>query len=102
MHASTKTVKRIVAATVVVLGASGVAGALTMVDAGDHPAMARRVGPEVPVAPRVEHSNVPAASKGDRAKTRNTGEVATTRREHIDTRNVGSSTVGGVDVSASA
>jgi hypothetical protein len=102
MRISSKSVKGIVAATTVVLGASGVVGALTIVDAGSHPAMARQVRTEVPAAPQVNHSTAPLGSKGDRVKTKDTGTAARTRREHVDTRNVGSSTVGGVDVTSSA
>jgi hypothetical protein len=102
MHASTKTVKRIIAATVVALGASGVVGALTIVDAGGHPAMAPSVRTEVPAAPAANHSSSPLGSQVDRVKTRDTGRVAATKRQKVDTRDVGSSTVGGVDVSSSA
>ena len=102
MHASAKVVKRMIAATVVVLGASGVVGALTIVDAGGHPAMAPHVRTEVPASPRVNHSSAGLGSKSDRVKTRDTGTVAKSKREHIDTRNVGSATVGGVDVTSSA
>jgi hypothetical protein len=104
MQVRTKLVKRMIAATTVVLGASGVVGALTIVDAGGHPAMAPPMHTEAPAAPRVSHGDgvIPRVSQNDRLRTARTRGVDTNKREHVSAGNVGSATVGGVDVTSSA